>query len=104
MGERFAVPVVGVELHRTADGGNILFPVRGTLRTTSQKLRKGAEFLAHDTYKIDGFLVDFLGLADGTRTRSGLFSLFSDQYGRLFGPLLAERAWSWMLRTPDLVE
>jgi radical SAM protein with 4Fe4S-binding SPASM domain len=80
----------GVEIHRLPQGGLLLVPVRGALRHQPQP---GMERVSHAPYRTEGYLLDYLARADGTKSKGELDALFIEQYGPLFGPLLADRCW-----------
>jgi antilisterial bacteriocin subtilosin biosynthesis protein AlbA len=83
----------GVQIHRQPEGGFLLVPVRGPLR---HRALPGMERVSHSPYRTEGYLLDYLAGADGTRSRAELDALFVEQYGELFGPLLADRCWAFI--------
>lgn len=83
----------GVRMHRQPEGGLLLVPVRGPLRRDALP---GMERVSHTPYRTEGYLLDYLARADGTKSRRQLDELFIEQYGPLFGPLLADRCWAFV--------
>lgn len=83
----------GVQIHRQPEGGFLLVPVRGPLR---RRALPGMERVSHSPYRTEGYLLDYLARADGTKSRAELDALFIEQYGPMFGPLLADRCWAFI--------
>jgi radical SAM protein with 4Fe4S-binding SPASM domain len=88
----------GVEIHRQPEGGLLLVPVSGSLRrvSPSQPAPPGLERVSHAPYRTEGYLLDYLAQADGTRSKSELDACFIERHGPLFGPPLADRCWSFV--------
>ncbi|MBS4104219.1 radical SAM protein [Tsukamurella paurometabola] len=79
-------------VHRTAEAGVLL------IESTDEGTVVGT-----DTYRLEGFIADYLGLIDGVRNHHDLREAMADRYGPSFGTLLAERAVAWAAQHPQLV-
>lgn len=94
----------GIALHRTAEGGTLLIPIRGSFKAIVRpESDGGVHFDANDFFKIDGYLADYLSLLDGQTPKREIDERVGEDYGPLFGPMLALQAWSWVCEHPELV-
>jgi radical SAM protein with 4Fe4S-binding SPASM domain len=91
--ELYLSAIKGVQIHRQPEGGLLLVPTRGALR---RRALPGMERVSHTPYRTEGYFLDYLARADGTKTRTELDAAFIEQYGPLFGPLLADRCWEFV--------
>jgi len=92
----------GIQLHRNAEGGFIL--LYRPRHQRDRQGRAGSAFTLGDTYRVEGYVLDYLRAVDGRRGQAELDAAFVNQYGPLFGPMLAERAWNWLLHEEAVVE
>ena len=91
----------GMQLHRNAEGGFVLIP---RVKQRGQTFgRQGAEFAFEDPYRLEGYLIDYLSNVDGQRDRDDLRKKLVESYDVIFGPMLADRAWNWLLGQSELV-
>jgi radical SAM protein with 4Fe4S-binding SPASM domain len=88
----------GVELHVTAAEAMVLIPL------TSRERRDGTEFVSHQPFTADGYLVEFLAQLDGVTPVEKAMERVSERYGPLFGPGLAKEAADWAATHQNFVE
>jgi radical SAM protein with 4Fe4S-binding SPASM domain len=100
--QAYAALADNVELHRTGEGGSIVLRDRAVEGRRST--RPGAEFAGDEHFVIDGYIVDYLSLLDGTRDEDEVAATFADSYGPLFGTIYGERALRWAKRNARIVE
>jgi len=103
------VPILknNIRLHRTAEQGIIMLAV-GYNDTNEDQNERGDKLhstpINYAPINIDGYIVDYLSLCDGTRDKETIDMLFLDKHDSFLAQSLAHNAWEWLKTNSEVVE